>query len=477
MPLFRNHHLMDVNALRALCPEPSCTRVLPAPRKCQSGANHGKWYTACFNEAHGHRYKFWDLGVVPNGLPAPAQPPAALAQPSPAPMPAARAPSARCASCPHTGNAQCPSRLCKTCCRAQSAVFCRIHEPPLPPTVATTARRLSAARRLPAVPRRRRESIPFPAPRPRDKELPHERLARQQEAAARLAALTPLPPSPTLSQEAWDEALAISLALGTSPPPSVTTADTRRVSLVSWVHRLEASTTVVQDVAGWAQTWPTIHLSDFTLFLTSHLHPHPDRYYDYFNFRLGQWVAIPQEFALNVATDEPVLLRRVDTVAGDQHDIIASFARFVNQSIYPVQLPALMNRKRRRATTPASRSTTPTSRRLAKKAKRERTYSSDDDLEVSEVTRMIKVEPLTPTPRRRPVPGPPFTALAYSSRRRLFSPSPPPVASSSRLTLSSFETRRATSSSPFPPASSLYRNVYPSSSSSASSLASSSPKH
>ncbi|KAJ7208222.1 hypothetical protein GGX14DRAFT_395883 [Mycena pura] len=440
MPLFRNHDTMDINAQRVSCPEPVCNRTLPDPRKCQSGANHGKMYTACFNEAHGPRYKFWDIGVVPNGLPAPAQPPAAPA------MPVARAQNSRCASCPRTGNAQCPSRLCKTCCRAQSDIFCRIHECALPPTLATAARLESAA------PRRRRESIAFPAPRLRERELPHERIARQQEAAARLAALTPLPPSPTLSQEARDEALAVSLALGTSPPPSVTTADTRRVSLVSWVHHLEASTTVVQDVAGWAQTWPTIHLSDFTPFLTSHLQPHPDQYYDYFNFRLGQWVAIPQAYAFNVVTDEPLLLRRVDTIAGDQHDIILSFARFVDKFLYPVQLPGL-NRKRRRATTPTSR--TPTSRSLTKKTKRKRTFSSDDDLEVSEVTRAIKLEPLTP---RR-----------HHSRRRLFSPSPPPVASSSQLP---FETRRASSSSPFPPASSLHRSIYPSSPSVASSSSS-----
>ncbi|KAJ7789658.1 hypothetical protein B0H14DRAFT_2627015 [Mycena olivaceomarginata] len=253
-------------------------------------------------------------------------------------MPAARAPSAHCASCPRTRNVQCPSRFCKTCCRAQSAVFCCIHERPRPPTLATTARQLPAACLEPAAPRRHRESIAFPVPRPRERELPHECLARQQEAVARLAALTLLPPSPTLLQEARDKALAVSLALGTSPPPSVTTADTRRVSLVSWVHRLEASTTVVQDVTGWAQTWPTIHLSDFTPFLTSHLHPHPDQYYDYFNFRLSQWVAIPQVYALDVVTDEPLLFRRVDTVADDQHNIITSFARFVDQSLYPVQL-------------------------------------------------------------------------------------------------------------------------------------------
>jgi hypothetical protein len=62
----------------------------------------------------------------------------------------------------------------------------------------------------------------FPAPRRyqrellyHQRELPHHHLARQQEAAARLAALTmltpltPLPLSPALSQEERDEVLAV----------------------------------------------------------------------------------------------------------------------------------------------------------------------------------------------------------------------------------------------------------------------------
>ncbi|KAJ7833128.1 hypothetical protein B0H14DRAFT_3462927 [Mycena olivaceomarginata] len=39
-------------------------------------------------------------------------------------------------------------------------------------------------------------------------ELPHQHLTQQQETAVCLAAVTPLPPSPTLSQEARDEVLA-----------------------------------------------------------------------------------------------------------------------------------------------------------------------------------------------------------------------------------------------------------------------------
>ncbi|KAJ7873099.1 hypothetical protein B0H14DRAFT_3438540 [Mycena olivaceomarginata] len=102
---------------------------------------------------------------------------------------------------------------------------------------ATTSHQLPATGLKEPAPRRRCESVAFPAPRPRERELPHKHLARQQEAAARLATLTLLPPSLMLSQEVCNEVPAVSLALGTSLPPSVTTADTRRVSLVSWVRR------------------------------------------------------------------------------------------------------------------------------------------------------------------------------------------------------------------------------------------------
>ncbi|KAJ7882225.1 hypothetical protein B0H14DRAFT_3128867 [Mycena olivaceomarginata] len=256
----------------------------------------------------------------------------------------------------------------------------RIHET-RPPALSTSTREIldaglaEAAAAFPAPPRRQHELLDaeaaaaFPAPRRRQHELPHQRLARQQEAVARLAALTPLPPSPTLSQEERDEVLALRLAVGTSPPPSITAPHTRRISLVSWVLGREASTTVVQDVAGWALTWPTIHLTDLAPFLLSPVHSRLDAYYELFNFRMGQWVAIPQAYAFDVVTDEPVLLRCVGlrcvgTVADDEDEVIASFARFINRSLYPVHLPAAASRKRQRVTTP-------TSRRLGKRRKYE----------------------------------------------------------------------------------------------------------
>jgi hypothetical protein len=203
-----------------------------------------------------------------------------------------------------------------------------------PPALSTSTREIldaglaEATAAFPAPPRCQPELLDseataaFPAPRRHQHELPHQRLARQQEAAACLAVLTPLPLSPTLSQEEHDEALALRLALGTSPLLSITTPHTRHISLVSWIHRGEASTTVVQDIASWAVTWPTIHLTDLSPFLLSPVHSRLDTYYDFFNFRMGQWVAIPQAYAFDVATDEPVLLRCVGMVTEDEDNVI-----------------------------------------------------------------------------------------------------------------------------------------------------------
>jgi hypothetical protein len=73
----------------------------------------------------------------------------------------------------------------------------------------------------------------LPAPCRHVSELHHQRLAQEQEAAARLAALTPFPPSLTLSQEARDQVFAVSIALGTSLPLLVMSQPTRRVTLIT----------------------------------------------------------------------------------------------------------------------------------------------------------------------------------------------------------------------------------------------------
>ncbi|KAJ7805525.1 hypothetical protein B0H14DRAFT_3485056 [Mycena olivaceomarginata] len=100
-----------------------------------------------------------------------------------------------------------------------AAVFCRIHERPRPPTLATTSRQLPAAGLEEAAPRRR-ESVPFQrlAPARGSSRTNTSQTARSRRASRHADAAAPV------SQEARDEAPGVSLVLGTSPPPSPRTA-------------------------------------------------------------------------------------------------------------------------------------------------------------------------------------------------------------------------------------------------------------
>ncbi|KAJ7722114.1 hypothetical protein B0H14DRAFT_2642246 [Mycena olivaceomarginata] len=169
MPLFTNHETMQIDTQRVCCPEPECPCSLPAPRQCQHGQNRGKWYTVCYNESHGHRFKFWDLGTFP------------------------ASPTAQCPRGPRV-----PSNT------TQQLLVTGLEE-------AATA---------------------LPAPCRHVSELHHQHLAQEQEAAAHLAALTPFLPSLTLSQEAHNQVFAVSIALGTLPPLLVMSQPTRCVILI-----------------------------------------------------------------------------------------------------------------------------------------------------------------------------------------------------------------------------------------------------
>ncbi|KAJ7686339.1 hypothetical protein B0H14DRAFT_3057475 [Mycena olivaceomarginata] len=445
MPLFTNHETMRIDARHVRCPKPECPRFLPASLR---------WYTVCYNESHGQHFKFWESGAfassptAQNNTPLPPHPSSKHPRP-------ARTPSTKCSSCSRPGNAQCQRRRCKTCCREQPSSFCSVHE------IALLACALSNTMQQLLVAGLEEAAAAVPAPRRRLNELHHQRLAQEQEAATRLAALTPLPPC-----------FAVSVTLGSSPCRSSCRNPPARVTLVSWAHSTEASTITVQDLPGWAQTLPTIRLADLRPFLTSRIHPRPDTYYDYWNFRLGQWVGIPQAYTFQVVTDEPILLRRSGMAANDQDDLITSFTRFVDRFIYRVEFPAALSLKR-----PAlkrQRATTPPSRRPSKKIKHEVADSSSDELEISKVRRMVKLEPRTPrTSRLGSAPGPLFvsshlsfhiTSPIVSGLR--WSLSPPPIASTSCLP--SLSQRRASSSSPFPSTPSLYNSTFTTSSSSSS---------
>ncbi|KAJ7896416.1 hypothetical protein B0H14DRAFT_2558314 [Mycena olivaceomarginata] len=477
MPLFTNHATMNINARRVRCPEAGCELYLQPPRKCLNGRNKDCYYTACYNPSHGHRFKFWDLGVTPTvsttrpTLDANQPPPAPLLfpnQPPPFPRPAARAQRIFCPTCGRQGNALCRTNRCKADCRAHSTLPCKVHETLQPPTLQPPVQ--------PSVPRpptkvRPRHSLDVLAaglentgamlntPQ-RLAELAQDHIAQQQEQAARLAALTPLPPSPTRSQEDRDRAMAIKLALGNSPPPPTSSRQTCRITLSRWLSSGPGCTTVVQDQPGWDSTWPHIRLDNLVPFLTSNTHPRPDPYYDLWNFSLGVCVAIPLAYEFVVVTDEPIVIRRSGIFAADQAEMIAAFRHLIKNVLSPA--PASTRHKRQQASSPS-----PSVQRARKHVKvKHEASDEDDEIEVSAIRKVIKLEPRTPPayPRlRTPAFLPPAVAPPFAS---------PPVASSSRLRLPSpsFDSRFV-SSSPFPSPPSLLYSTH-SSTASSSSLAS-----
>ncbi|KAJ7301686.1 hypothetical protein DFH08DRAFT_978527 [Mycena albidolilacea] len=102
-------------------------------------------------------------------------------------MPAARALRTICPTCGCQGNALCRTNRCKTDCHAHSTVLFKVHNKLQPPAA------------QPAV----QPSVPRPPPKAAFNtpqclaQLTQDHSAQQQERAACLAALAPLPPSPT----------------------------------------------------------------------------------------------------------------------------------------------------------------------------------------------------------------------------------------------------------------------------------------
>ncbi|KAJ7351348.1 beta-glucan synthesis-associated protein-domain-containing protein [Mycena albidolilacea] len=162
-------------------------------------------------------------------------------------------------------------------------------------------------------------------------ELPHQCLARQQEEAVHLVVLTLLPLlplSPTLSQEERDEALAVCLALGTSPcHPSRHCTPTVSPSCPGFTASGPAPLWSRMLLA-WRRHGPTIYLAELPPFLLSSIHSHLDAYYDFHSFCISQWVAIPQAYAFDVVTNEPIL-RHVGMVADDEDNIIVSYSLYL----------------------------------------------------------------------------------------------------------------------------------------------------
>ncbi|KAJ7343897.1 hypothetical protein DFH08DRAFT_962042 [Mycena albidolilacea] len=463
MPLFTNHATMNIDARHVRCPELGCDRYLPAPKKCLNGQNKDRYYVSVsvLQRVAWPQDQALGPGRHPDcchNVPDPSCKLAAASS-SGLPKPSSALPHAGSQNSAHCLPHLWPPRQCALYDKPLQGRLSRTLDPapsvPRPPKKARPRRSLDV---LVAGLEDARAVLNTPQ---RLADLAQNHLSQQQEQAARLAALTPLPPSPTRSQEDRDRNMAIRLALGNSPPPPTSSRQTRRITLSHWLSSGPGCTTVFQDQPGWETRWPRIRLNDLVPFLVSSMHPRPDPYYDHWNFSLGVWVAIPLAYEFTVLTDEPILIRHSGTFAADQAEMVAAFSHLVKRVISPA--PASARRKR---------SPSPSVQRARKHIKVEHEVS-DDEIEVSAVRKVIKLEPHTPTAYRRlpPAVAPPFASLGASTSR-LPALSPSLVASSSRLRLSSplFDSRFA-SSSPFPSPPSLLYSTH-SSTASSSSLAS-----
>ncbi|KAF8126448.1 hypothetical protein K438DRAFT_2033390 [Mycena galopus ATCC 62051] len=244
---------MDINATQVPCSEAGCNQYLPAPKLCTNGGrNHNCFFTAVlFRKVPSSPVQILGTWRRPRFPPSPKYCGACC--------PNDLKPAYR--SSEHVKNC-----VCTLLSLAQSLVLCRIHNV-LSTIVRTALLELSRSATREALEPPRRMNTPPTArvdwPRPRvDKNLDVftagiDELARdigapfrhleaatrrqsvsEQQRAAWLAALTPLPASPTASQEVRDRDLAQRIALGYSPSPSPppTSSQARALVASNWSH-------------------------------------------------------------------------------------------------------------------------------------------------------------------------------------------------------------------------------------------------
>ncbi|KAF8213006.1 hypothetical protein K438DRAFT_2010149 [Mycena galopus ATCC 62051] len=346
------------------------------------GPNYRKYYLACHRkDFHLKRKSHWHW--FPAGqVPAITQRQAPFVTVAAASRP--RRPRINCdgPNCPRKANRECRARpkRCKTYCYSSS---CAIHSTVLkvpalstgPPAAPEASFSADFLRLLDAVAQKTLAPLAHTTELLRLQQLPS-----QQTAAIRMT--TSLSPSPTLSQEAYDRAYALELALGdsSSPPPpqrrrrlspplsgastsqrhlsplrrlsyplsavssshrrpapipaAASTGQTRRFVLVYWAFRAKPATvTVMQDHPEWRFTWPFIELSHCRKILSQA----DDNYnvdgfddtYECYSLAYQTWMSVPHNYPHRVSTDQPLLIRRVGVVGLNESKHIAHLRRFM----------------------------------------------------------------------------------------------------------------------------------------------------
>ncbi|KAJ7368945.1 hypothetical protein DFH08DRAFT_928943 [Mycena albidolilacea] len=147
-----------------------------------------------------------------------------------------------------------------------------------------------------------------------------------QAARHALALKTPLPPSPSLSEE--EEYVRVTH----SSPSSARSAPfhfetTHCLLLVFWISQgCSALVQAVQDLPPWHQSWPQVRLSDLTNLLTTPRFPEIHPFYESYLKELASWVKIPVSYVFTVTPNTQLFIRRVGVISGDQAHHLSQIA-------------------------------------------------------------------------------------------------------------------------------------------------------
>ncbi|KAJ7853716.1 hypothetical protein B0H14DRAFT_2580320 [Mycena olivaceomarginata] len=326
----------DINSPTFYCPKRGCGRRLPLNLCADGKRNAGRYYIVCFNDHHDNEplWYFFRTGDAPRPAQSTrphsvtiAATPLALAtssqsgsipQPALPPRRTSRTNQCKARETCRTSriNRLCTRQMCRSHCL--NAGGCSTHHENEPSIQGETSAGDSLRILIDGL-------QSFVAQIPNSDEFvirgQHERAA----AAHALALRTPLPPSPTPSEEAQYHRLVARVSSPLAGPSAASTSPSlsyeilHRVVLVFWISEgCSALVQAIQDPPHWRQSWPQIRLSDISRLLTSGAYPHLDSFYEYFCIELQSWVKISMSYILTVRTDQQLFVRRVGVVGRDQ---------------------------------------------------------------------------------------------------------------------------------------------------------------
>ncbi|KAJ7787483.1 hypothetical protein B0H14DRAFT_3505428 [Mycena olivaceomarginata] len=326
----------DINSPTFYCPKRGCGRRLPLNLCADGKRNAGRYYIVCFNDHHDNEplWYFFRTGDAPRPAQSTrprsvtiAAAPLALAtssqsgsipQPALPPRRTSRTNQCKARETCRTSriNRLCTRQMCRSHCL--NAGGCSTHHEEESPIQGETSAGDSLRILIDGL-------QSFVAQIPNSEQFAIREQHERAAAAHTLALRTPLPPSPTPSEEAQYHRLVARVSSPLAGPSAASTSPSlsyeilHRVVLVFWISEgCSVLVQAIQDPPHWRQSWPQIRLSDISRLLTSRAYRHLDSFYEYFCIELQSWVKISMSYILTVRTDQQLFVWRVGVVGRDQ---------------------------------------------------------------------------------------------------------------------------------------------------------------